>query len=109
MDNVYTFSESTALGAKSKQKLAIIMLDFEKAYDHVDWDFLLGALARFGFSQEWITCFSSLYSLAQSRVLLDGIYDPLFSITRSVRQGYPLGLFLFLFFCLGNDFLFKCY
>ena len=36
LDNVYTFWESAALAAKSNQKLAIVMLDFEKAYDRVD-------------------------------------------------------------------------
>ena len=33
---VYKFWESAAIITKSKQKLAIVMLDFEKAYDHVD-------------------------------------------------------------------------
>ena len=56
------------------------------------------ALASFGFSQEWITCISSLYCLAQSQVLFARNYGPLFSSTQSVRQGYPLAPFLFLFF-----------
>ena len=66
LDNVYTFSKSVALAAKSEQKLAIVMLYLEKAYDRVDWDFLQGALDRFGFSHEWITSISSLYSSTQS-------------------------------------------
>ena len=64
LDNVYTFSKSVALAAKSEQKLAIVMLYLEKAYDRVD--FLQGALDRFGFSHEWITSISSLYSSTQS-------------------------------------------
>ena len=36
LDNVYTFSKSVALAAKSEQKLAIVMLYLEKAYDRVD-------------------------------------------------------------------------
>ena len=98
LDNVYTFWESAALAAKSNQELAIVMLDFEKAYDRVDWEFLQGVLARFGFSKEWIKGISSLYNSAQSRVLLVGNYGPLFTISRSVRQGCPLAPFLFLFF-----------
>ena len=43
LDNVYTFSESTALGAKSKQKLAIVMHDLRKLMTFVDWEFLQGA------------------------------------------------------------------
>ena len=36
LDNVYTFWEFDALATKSKQKLAIVMLDFEKSDDRVD-------------------------------------------------------------------------
>ena len=50
LDNVYTFWEFDALATKSKQKLAIVMLDFGKVYDHVDWDVLQGVLAQFVFS-----------------------------------------------------------
>ena len=98
LDNVYTFWESVALATKSNQKLVVLMLDFEKAYDRVDWEFLQGVLIRFGFSKEWIKGISSLYNAAQSRVLLAGDYGPLFYISRSVRQGCPLAPFLFLFF-----------
>ena len=45
---VYKFWESAAIITKSKQKLAIVMLVFEKAYDLVDRDILQGALARLG-------------------------------------------------------------
>ena len=41
---------------------------------------------------------SSLYNVAQNRVLLAGDYGPLFYISRSVHQGCPLAPFLFLFF-----------
>ena len=43
------------------------MLDFGKAYDDVDCDFLQGALARFGFYHEWIIGISSLYSSTWAR------------------------------------------
>ena len=36
LDNVYTFWESAVLATKSNQKLAIVMLDFEKSDDRVD-------------------------------------------------------------------------
>ena len=55
----------------------------------------------FGFYREWITSIPSLYSSAQSHVLLAGNYGPLVYITRSVRQGCPLAPFLFLFFVVA--------
>ena len=48
LDNVYTFLEFVVVATNSKQKLAIVMLVFEKAYDLVDRDILQGALARLG-------------------------------------------------------------
>ena len=53
LDKFYTFWEFVALTAKPNKKLAIVMLDFEKAYDHVDEEFLKGVLAHFRFSKEW--------------------------------------------------------
>ena len=36
MDNVFTFWEATTVAVKNKQNLAVLLLDFEKAYDRVD-------------------------------------------------------------------------
>ena len=38
-DNIFLFWEMTALAKHHKQSLAILLLDFEKAYDKVDWTF----------------------------------------------------------------------
>ena len=87
-----------AMATKTNQNLAILLLDFEKAYDRVDWGFLEGTLSRFGFADEWIRGVSALYSCASSKVLLAGGKGASFKLSRSVRQGCPLAPFLFLFF-----------
>ena len=78
--------------------MALLLLDFEKAYDRVDWDFLQGTMLRFGFEDSWIKGVAALYSTAISRILLAGLKGPAIPLTRSVRQGCPLAPFLFLFF-----------
>lgn len=55
MDNVFTFYEAVEWASASHQPLAVLLLNFEKAYDRVDWDFLEGTLARMGFPPHWIT------------------------------------------------------
>ena len=72
LDNIFTFWEATALAKLRHEEMAILLLDFEKAYDRVDWSFLEGTLARFGF-EEWIRGVATLYRTASSQVLMAGV------------------------------------
>jgi hypothetical protein len=38
---------------KRKQQWVILKLDFEKAYDKVDWDYLLKCIKQKGFNKKW--------------------------------------------------------
>ena len=42
-----------------KQDLAMLFLDFEKAYDRVEWDFMEATPLRMGFPNIWIRGVSS--------------------------------------------------
>ena len=53
-DNITLFWEMVAFAKLHKQDLVVIFLDFEKAYDRVDWDFMEGTLLRMGFLNRWI-------------------------------------------------------
>lgn len=54
MDAVLVANE--AVGSRQKQGKPGILckLDIEKAYDHINWAYLLGVLGRMGFGQKWI-------------------------------------------------------
>ncbi|MCO5597486.1 hypothetical protein L7F22_051564 [Adiantum nelumboides] len=64
MANVVTFYETVEWARQTEQPIAIMLLDFEKAYDKVDWDFLEGTLSRMGFPQSWIQVISALAQIA---------------------------------------------
>lgn len=49
-----------------------IKLDFEKAYDMVDWDFLLKVLHRKGFRARWISWIKGCISNTSFSILING-------------------------------------
>ena len=72
-DNIILFWEMVALTEGQNQELAVLFLDFEKAYDRVDWNFMEGTLLKIGFPNRWIRGVSALYRNAHSSVYLQGI------------------------------------
>ena len=51
LGNIFTFLEAVALVRLHDDDLAILLLDFEKAYDRVDWGFLEGTMLQMGFRE----------------------------------------------------------
>mgnify|MGYP000011052405 CR=1 FL=1 len=60
------------MAKKTHQDLAILLLDFEKAYDRVHLAFLEGTMAHMGFSNKWIKATSAMYANATSKVIIVG-------------------------------------
>ncbi|MCO5581542.1 hypothetical protein L7F22_035429 [Adiantum nelumboides] len=97
LDNLFCLHQAMDWGRASATPLAIRLLDFEKAYDRVDWGFLEGSLDRMAFPKAWIRDISALYGSASSSVTIGGHVGRSFQLSRSVRQGCPLAPYLFLF------------
>lgn len=74
----------------------IVLLDFEKAYDRVDQQFLRRILDAMGFSQEFNELLQCIYADAKSKITFNGIQTKSFDCQRGVRQGDPLSCILFL-------------
>ena len=54
LDSVLVANETMDFLKKVKQKGVIVKVDYEKAYDSVDWDFLVYMLGRLGFNDKWV-------------------------------------------------------
>ena len=75
----------------------LLKLDFEKAYDRVNWSFLLEVLRRKGFDAGFVHRIEQLVSGGQTAISINGQVGPYFRNKRGVRQGDPLSPLLFNF------------
>jgi hypothetical protein len=71
-DNVYLAVKAMSWAEESNQDLALILLDFEKAYDRISWSFLTSTLLRLGFLDRWIRMVMVLNREGEAIVTLNG-------------------------------------
>ena len=82
---------------KIKQKPCIILLaDFEKAFDTINWSFFKSCIKRFGFGPNFQTWINVMYCNIQSCESNNGYQTPYFRLCRGIRQGCLLNAVLFL-------------
>ncbi|XP_028089060.1 uncharacterized protein LOC114289509 [Camellia sinensis] len=73
-----------------------IKLDFNKAYDRVEWDFLLELMRRMGFAPKWIQWVSECITTVIFSVFVNREKQAAFTLSHGLRQGDPLSLYLFI-------------
>jgi hypothetical protein len=81
---------------RQKRTALFLKLDIHKAFDTVNWSYLLEVMQALGFGHRWQEWVSILFHTATSTALLNGQHGPTFSHGRGVRQDDPLSLMLFI-------------
>lgn len=74
----------------------LLIIDFEKAFDSVEFDFIINALQSFNFGPSICQWFQTFYKNAKSCVINNGYLSSFFNLQRGCRQGDPLSPYLFI-------------
>ena len=74
----------------------ILQLDFEKAFDSIEWEFMFEVLRKVNLGDQFISyvkcCYTDIYSCINN----NGFTTKWFELGRGVRQGCPLSCLLFI-------------
>ena len=73
----------------------LLFIDFQKAFDSVEWNFLFESLKMFNFGENFLCWVKTFYNNIQSRVMNNGTISNFFTLERGGRQGDPLSPYLF--------------
>lgn len=73
-----------------------LKVDFAKAFDLVDWEFLLELLKARGFGAKWLACIENILSSTKANVLVNESPNGYIRYQRGLCQGDPLSPLLFI-------------
>ena len=90
IDSIITYTETQNIPG------ILLFIDFEKAFDTLEWNFIVRTLRYYNFGDSLITWVKLFYTDISSCIQNNGWSSFFFNLTRGVRQGCPLSPYLFI-------------
>ncbi|GAU38645.1 hypothetical protein TSUD_276840 [Trifolium subterraneum] len=94
LDGILIANEVVDEARRAKKELMLFKVDFEKAYDSVDWGYLDVVMGRMGFPTVWRKWIKECVCTATASVLVIGSPTDEFLLERGLRQWDPLSPYM---------------
>ena len=95
-ENIRCVIDLNSYFKQESKEIYALQIDFEKAFDSINWEFMFRSLEIMNFDNDFIRWVKVLYRNTTSCVMNNGYKTASFNLHRGVHQGCPLSTLLFI-------------
>ncbi|XP_039177653.1 zinc finger protein 277 isoform X3 [Crotalus tigris] len=81
----------------SDRQVALLFLDAQKAFDNVNWLFMIQQLKSMDVGEKFLNVITAIYSEQKAQIIINGEATDKFNIQKGIRQVCPLSPLLFIY------------